>query len=333
MRHVFPALLMAAALTATPSQAGADKAKPAGKADANKGDTSKADAQRLLLQGNDAANDGDYLTALEHYRKAYALYPSPKLLLNIGAMLRSLGRNVEAAGVYESYQKDAGADPARAPDVARFLGEIDALVGRIRVKVSHPGATVRIDGNPIEAAELASGVRVDPGEHTVVANHPRYPPAVVNIKLAGKEDRLVELALVPPDEKTEITSPRRVAGIVLGAAGMAGLVAGGVSGIVAAVENHAAASHCIQNVYCDAEGVRLGAIAKTSATVSTAALIAGGAFAVAGVVVYLTAPRSLVVVKPPTKERGKDARLAPGALHFTVGLSGAGPALRWEGVF
>jgi hypothetical protein len=176
-------------------------------------------------------------------------------------------------------------------------------------------------------------VRVDPGEHTVVANHPRYPPAVVNIKVAGKEDRLVALTLVPPDEKTEITSPRRVAGIVMGAAGLAGLVAGGVSGAVAAMENHAAASHCVQSVYCDAEGVHLGSIARTSATVSTAALIAGGAFAVAGVVVYLTSPRSLVIVKPTARARGKDPGLASRALGFTVGLSGAGPALRWEGVF
>ena len=55
-----------------------------------------------------------------------------------GTMLRQLGRNVEAAVTYEAYVADPQADPARAKDLERILGEIDAVVARLRVEVNRP---------------------------------------------------------------------------------------------------------------------------------------------------------------------------------------------------
>ncbi len=288
----------------------------------------KTDAQKLMTQGNQAAGDGDYLVALERFQGAYDRFKSPKILINIGTMLRLLGRNVEAAGVYEAYQRDPGADPARAKDLQRILGEIDAVVGRVRVQVNRPDASVRLDGR--ELAGLVSGavVRVEPGEHTLVANHPSFPPSVVTVRVAPREERPVSLLLLPLEQRTVVvertyTGPQRTIGVVLGGIGLAGLAAGGVAGIIAAVKNHAAAAHCFDNTVCDADGASLGATAKSSATASTIALSAGGGLLVTGVVLFLTAP----------KRPAEPAEGAPAAFNFSAAFAGGGASLRWEGAF
>jgi tetratricopeptide (TPR) repeat protein len=285
----------------------------------------KSEAQRLLTEGNAAAGDGDYLVALERFQAAYQKFKSPKILLNIGTMLRQLGRNVEAVAVYEAYQRDPGADPARARDLQRILREIDAILGRIRVQVSRPDASVRLDGRELPAFVSDTVLRVEPGEHTLVANHPGFPPAMVIVQVPAREERLVVLRVVPAAERTVVvervfTGPQRTIGVVLGAVGLAGLAAGGAAGAVAAVKNHAAAAYCRGNISCDAEGVSLGATARKSATASTVALSAGGGLLATGIILYLSAPR----------RRPTDA--AP-ASRLAAAVSGDGAALRWEGVF
>ena len=307
---VFVAVL-ASALTAAPLTWSGGPAWNIARAD------EKADAQKLLDQGNRAAGEGDYLTALDRFQAAYARYKSPKLLLNIGVMLRQLGRNAEAAAVYGAYLRDPEADPSRAKDVRRMLGEIDDLVGRIRVRVNRPGATVRLDGRELTGLGEGDAVLVEPGEHTLVAEHPSYPSVVATVRVARREARVVELVLGDPGIS------QRTIGIVTGALGLAGMAAGGVAGVVAAVKNHAAASHCMNNTSCDAEGVSLGATAKTSATVSTAALAAGGGVLALGLVLYLTSPN-------PSAKPNRGAQRAFG---FVVAVAGGGPSLRWEGVF
>jgi hypothetical protein len=294
----------------------------------------KAAAQKLLTEGNQAAGDGDYVVALDKFRSAYQVYKSPKILINIGTMLRQLGRNVEAAAVYESYQRDPGADPARAQEIQRILGEIDALVARIHVQINRPDATLRLDGREVTGFVNGTVIRVEPGEHTLVANHPSFPPAVETVRVGPREERVVSLKLVPLGERTVIvekvyTGPQRTIGVVLGGVGLAGLAAGGASGVVAAVENHAAAAHCRANVDCDAQGVSLGKTAKTAATVSTVALSAGGGLLVTGVVLYFTAP---------SRPKGDDPAPAasPRASSFSrfgAIVSGEGAQLRWEGAF
>jgi hypothetical protein len=211
-------------------------------------------------------------------------------------MLRLLGRNVEAAAVYEQYQKDPAADPARAKDLQRILREIDAVVGRVRVQVNRPDATVRLDGHEIAGFVNDGIIRVEPGEHTLVANHPKFPPAVVVVQVTPREERVVVLRVVPPEERTVVvervaTGPQRTIGVVIGSVGLAGLAAGAVAGAIAVVENDAAKGHCLGKTDCDAQGVSLGATAKTSATVSTIALSAGGGLLATGVILFFTAPR------------------------------------------
>jgi hypothetical protein len=309
-------VVVALALAAPPSRAAAPAASAAAAASAKPAPkpADKAAAKKLLAQGNQLVGEGDYLGALEKFRAAYDKFPSPKILLNIGTTLRQLGRNVEAADVYQKYTQDPEHDAAREKDVERMLGEIDAVVGHIVVTVDDPAATVRLDGKPIEPFTNGESRRVEPGEHTLTAEKPGAATVVQSIVVKARQEHLVNLRFAPvvPKVETPVNTTQRTLGLALGGIGGVTLLAGVVVGAVAISQSGAASSHCLAGgKACDQKGVDLDQSAKTSATISTVAFAVGGGLFAAGALIFLIAPS-------PTKER------AAGALSRT-----AAPAQGW----
>lgn len=292
-----------------------------GSAPANEA-TDKAAATKLLRTGNQLLGDGDYVAALEKFRAAYARYPSAKILLNIGTTLRQLGRNLEAAETYEAYLKDPKAEPAKVADLQRILKEIEAITARVRIEVNEPGATVRLDSKDIRDFKSGMEIRVEAGDHTVIAERAGFPPAVQTVKLLPHEQRTITLRLSPPEKVVvAVSGPQRTISYVVGGAGAAGLLAGGAAGIVAILQNKAAKGHCQATTVCDQDGVDLGNRAKTSALVSTVTLAVGAGALVTGVILFLTTPS--VPKTEPT----------PKAPLVGLGVSGGGPFLTVGGSF
>jgi hypothetical protein len=252
----------------------------------------KTAAQKLLTQGNQAVGEGDYLTALDRFKKAYERFPSPKVLVNIGSTERLLGRYADAAATYEAFLADPAADKARLPEVTRALHEIDALVARVRVVVPDTQATVRLDGK--EIPKFASGVvlRIDPGEHTIVAVREGFPPAVSTLKLKPGDESVVTLEIKPTERVVVRTAgPQRTFGFVVGGVGVASILGSLGLGGAALATKSAAAGHCFgSTTECDAQGVSLNARARTLGNVATGVFFAGVGLAGAGLALVLTAP-------------------------------------------
>ncbi len=301
-------------------------------------DAAKLRAQAIFDEAMRLFGDGDYVVALEKFRAARAEFPSPKILVNIGTTLRQLGRNVEAAETYEAYLADPGQDPKRAEEVKRSLAELDALLGRIRIEVTTPTgapAEVRLDGKVIERFENGVVVRVEPGDHTVVAELAGFPPVVQKARIDPRSEKRFELAVVPEKQKTVVVSrdapvpkTQRTIGFIAGGVGVLGLGAGAVFGLLAKSKNDEAASeHCLTETRCDARGVELGDAARTHATISTVTFAVGGALVAGGVVLLLTAPSKKSPAAPPAKEGARPTV----SLRSMVGPNGAGGALegRW----
>jgi len=314
------------ALLLSSAAAGADAPPPsAGATDA------QARAQALLSEGNRLAGEGDFGGALERFRGAYAIYPVVGLLLNIGTSLRHIGNNAEAARTYERYLADPQHEPRRRPELLRILDEIEQVVGRVRYQVNEPGAIVRLDGKPLGSHGQHHTVRVDPGEHTLIAEKPGFVTAVRTLAVERRQLVAVKLTLAKPGaaspvviERTDGTA-QRVVGYLLGAAGLGAAVAGGIVGAVALATDADAADHCLaaQPTVCDEEGQRLGNNARDQATVSTVLLVTGGVAFTAGLVVWLTAPPD---------DDGEGERAEPGAVSAALQLSAAPAAaftLRW----
>jgi tetratricopeptide (TPR) repeat protein len=110
--------------------------------------------RQLVLRARALSSDGRYAQALDAYEGAYALHPSPTLLVNIGRLQYKLGLPHEAAG---SLTRALAQLPAHETEkrelVLRFLMDAQALAA----KTPPPGsAAVRVNIQPLPAVKVES---------------------------------------------------------------------------------------------------------------------------------------------------------------------------------
>jgi serine/threonine-protein kinase len=125
-------------------------------------------------------------------------------------------------------------------------------------------------------------------------------------------------AAPPPASNTQ-----RTAGIVVTAAGVAGLAVGSFFGLEAMSKNSEALlpRNCPTSTRCYDAGLSLTSDAKTFATVSTIAFSVGGAAVLGGAILWLTAPSSSAAPRD-----GASLRIVPDA---TPSYAGALLRGRW----
>jgi hypothetical protein len=146
----------------------------------------KAKAQVLVGEGADLYQAGAFAAALEKWSQAYAIFPSPKILFNIGQANREVGRMVEAVEAFEKFLAKA---PDAAPDLLaearHWRDELSPKLGKLFVDCNLDGTEIALDGKTIGKSPLSGFVRVSPGSHQVTATHPAAFPAVKTVTIAG----------------------------------------------------------------------------------------------------------------------------------------------------
>ena len=126
-------ILLALVAQATPSPASPDE---------------KARAQVLLKEGAKLYEKGALAPALEKFNQAYAEYPSPKLLFNIGQASRDLGRLAEAMSAFERFLTEATDAPAdMTTEAKKSVAELEGKLGKLRIQCAKPGAEVSVEEN------------------------------------------------------------------------------------------------------------------------------------------------------------------------------------------
>jgi hypothetical protein len=161
-------------------------------------DDAQREARALFAEGIQKSDAGDFVGALDRFRAAYARFPSVKILLNIGTMLRQLGRNAEAADAYDAYLRDPAADPAKKAEVEALLKDLDARVAKLHVLVDDRAAVVRLDGKVVGQPGGVPQMRIEPGPHAVTADRDGAPPAVATVTAVAGQDASVSLHIALP---------------------------------------------------------------------------------------------------------------------------------------
>lgn len=147
---------------------------------------SKAKAQVLLKDGAQSYRQGAYSDALEKFDQAYAIFPSPKLLINIGQANRELGRTVEAVDAFEKYLfLSDDASPDLIAEAKRSVNELAPKIGKLLIDCGVADAEIAVDGRVVGKAPLADMVRVSPGRHQVTATHSTMIPVVQSVEVAA----------------------------------------------------------------------------------------------------------------------------------------------------
>jgi hypothetical protein len=167
---------------------------------------------------------------------------------------------------------------------------------------------VTVDG--VALADILDGraLGVDPGPHVFTFETAGQPATTVRLVLKeGEKDRRERIVLGGPAEASPVPASaapavtgasrgegQRVAGLVLGAVGLAGLGVGAVFGALTLHDWSSSQSECGSPTSCPShdDAVSDHDRAETASTISTVGFITGGVLLATGLAVWLTSPSS-----------------------------------------
>jgi len=269
-----------------------------------------ATAKGFVKEGRDLRDKGDHKGALEKFKAAYALVPTPITGLDYGKELVANGLLVDAREVLvevvkmpaaANEKKEYGEARAAADSIAEELkGRIPSLV----IKVEGGGAyRVTLDDREVPAAALGLPRKVNPGTHVVAISAGGGPAEKKSITVEEGKTAEVSLAVpaagaAPGDDATKAPAAPEVGSSSLRWVGLAtagvGVVAMGVSGVLALGAKSRwdeSAPFCREDK-CTQEGLDIRDDGRSRGNVATVVFGIGAVAAVSGVVLFLTAPKA-----------------------------------------
>lgn len=288
--------LVCAVLFAIPARAGGTEAD-------------RATARALALEGHDALKKKDYATAADRFGRADTLVHAPTLVVDWARALQGLGRFVEAHEKYELVLREGVSDSSpkswlRALEDAKK--ELDALKPRlawVTVILKDPAdASVKIDGVLVPPAAVGVRRAADPGFPEVTVSALGYEPFKQTVTVGPGEEKSLEVTLrklpevaAPPPASDAAYRPRqrsearRVGAYVALGLGGAGVVAGGVTGVLALRKRSELKSECNGEACLPASEKKINTY-HLYGTISPIALGAGVVGLGTGLILLLTEP-------------------------------------------
>ena len=277
------------------------------------------ESTELFERGRALAKEGKYEEACAKFEASLELDRAPGTLLNYADCHEHLGHFALAWRLFDeaARKSDAENNIERASFARDRAQALVPKTSTIVVRLATPelrGLSVSIAGrSAVPAAEIREVV--DPGEITVEVGGP-------DLRTFRRRERVepgLQLVIeVPPLSRGEdvehrpITERRRsrvIAAYTLGALGSGGLVAGVIMGAVAKSRYDAEidTGNCTATdgrPLCNEIGYANQGSAITIANLGTGVAVAGVVVLAASAVVFLTAPRDVVVIPTASAEAG-----------------------------
>ncbi len=282
----------------------------------------QAAAQALFEDAKKLMTKGDYGAACPKFSDSQNLDPAPGTQFNLANCYEKAGQTASAWATFKSaaasYRAHNRADwETKARDRANAIEpKLSKLTVVVPPESAVPGLEVRRDGQALSASELGAPIPVDPGDHAIEASAPNKKPWKSTAKVAttpGEQKFSVgpleaeakapvavtptPASTTPPVKVAEDKPPpasgsgRKTAAFVALGIGGAGLIVGGVTGVMALSKNKTANDACPNDGACASkDAVDANSSAKSLATISTVGFIVGGVGVAAGAVLLLTAP-------------------------------------------
>lgn len=190
----------------------------------------------------------DWKGARASFEQAWALYPHPSILLNLGiARLHTDDPVLAEQDFVRFLSEDFGATPEELASAREALAEARTKIGTIRVVASPASARIVVDGKPInerirsEAEGAVAEIRAKAGRHTVSVDAEGHARDERSVELAARAELEIKVALAPSAATSgpppnggagsEGPSGRTIGGYGLAALAGVGLVTGTVCGL------------------------------------------------------------------------------------------------------
>jgi tetratricopeptide (TPR) repeat protein len=284
-------------------------------------------AEQLFNQARDLTKANRWTEACPKFEASLRYDPALGTRLNLAACYEHIGKLASAWGLYREsidLARKAG-DTQRQSYAQSQAAKLEPQLAKLTISAPAkppPGLAVTRDGTRMEPGALGIALYIDAGTHEITASAPGFEEVTQTVTIVDGKAEAIELPALKAKPVTAEPTPlsaaagapppparsrtRKYIALGSGAAGVAALGIGLGFGVKASSTYKEATALCGDDLVCSPaninEGRQLVRDARSTATISTALVIAGGAAIAAGAVVFLTAPR--------TAERAT-ARLVP----------------------
>lgn len=265
-------------------------------------------AEALFLAGRDLMEKKDYAAACPKFAESDRLDPSSGARINLADCEEKLGHVASAWRHWQEAIELIPAGDTRLPGVNKRKADVEKRVPRLTLKASialPAETTVLRDGLAVGLGALEVALPIDPGEHAIVVRAPGYKDWKESVTLKEGERKDFQLKLgekevapVPLVTKNSVVrdAPPSAIGKIVGfgllGVGGAGLVLGGITGIVAIDKKSAVEKGCFPVGTCTPAGADAASAGRTFAVVSTVSFIVGAIAIAGGVTLVLMAPKA-----------------------------------------
>ena len=294
-------------------------------------------AQRHFEEGLALLRAGNFAEACPKLEESVRIEPAMGAKYRLAECYESSGRVASAWRLYTEVAEHARAaqQSEREADVRATLERIRPRLPWLLVRVASKSRgledlRLEIDGAAVQlesAGREMEPLPIDPGSHTISVTAKAHHPwsttinstegATANLEIPALEPLPAETIpgaiaprTPPPDERpaddATILSPGRITGIVVGSIGVIGLGLGTALAFVSKSQWDDALERCVGGATnrCPDDAIEDGATAHDTAVGATVALIAGGALAATGIVLWFALP-------PDHGESTVSVRIAP----------------------
>lgn len=154
-------------------------------------------ARRHFQNGIKLYRDTNYSGALAEFEAAYRDKPGPGSLQNVALSQKALFRYAEATITLKLLLERHHGELAERERLAvqEAISELEALIGTLRVVVLPEAASVSVNGREVSPDERQRGIKLNVGEHVVVAEAPGYGRTSRIVRIAGQQSVVAELEL------------------------------------------------------------------------------------------------------------------------------------------
>jgi hypothetical protein len=286
-----------------------------------------AAAEQLFVAARAAMEKGDFTTACERFAESQRLDPAAGTLINLADCLDRQGKIASAWQRWKEALDMLRPDDERRAAVSQRAQSIEARVPKLELQLSAkapPGTTAERDGVALGSASFGISLPVDPGPHRIVAKAPGRAPREYALVVKEGESSTLDIepgdavagetsapalpapaspAPAPPvrDEGAPATRTWGFVGIGIGAAG---LLVGGVAGVLAISKKNEMEDACHrvgEELLCTSAGIDAAESGNTFATVANVSVAVGLVGVAAGAYLLLTSgaeTRTSAFVRP-----------------------------------
>lgn len=324
----------------------------------------REEAKRLYAEARKLRAAGDADAALDRFRRAHELAPTPVTRLELARELEARRKLVEAQALAASVAMlpvtatETSKSKVARRDALAFAASLEPRIATVRLVVEPATDEVEVvlDGASLDLAKRSEPIRIDPGEHRVFARRDaqivEVPFALVEGESRSVELRLPEPVVEPPPAPLPVPAPvvptlpppaPRIAPtpasrpeqrggtdfgplvpLTLTVAGLS-VATGIVTGSIALSQASTLEARC-PNQRCAPDEYSLLSTHRALATTSTVTFIVGAALGTAGVVLW-----ALEDDAPPSRPAGAGARAETS--RASLGLRWVGTGLAVEGTW